>query len=588
MNKKYFNQCMKNAPPDPEHSYIFLVDNPELAFCIMAQGYLATALVENDDDYYGVDGFRCYMNDLYLSGSHQSDYTYVPACSTAKKNAELKELVTSCGLKYREGWKLFKEKEHLTEMEYAFELRSILSGFISHFENPVQYSKELERFHCVNQEGKPVKIRDMSIVEYILDTVPFVVVGITPYVYKTGRYVQDKEGVFLKAEIQKLIYKELISAPNISRVYSLLIMQQTVQRSFSSFYNFPNHWINFKNGFYDPIKDEMIPHSPEYLSINQIPHEFHKEEKMKILEGGFAIKAYLSYSIPDAEEQRMLWEYLGYCMTMDMQMQKFLMLLGNGGTGKSVLINLFQKIIGTENTANISPQDLNKRFYATCLFGKQLNACGDIPCRAMDSTDVIKKATGEDTLIFERKGQDAMQFVSHAKLLFSANDMPENLEEKSDAFYRRLLILDMNMVIPKEKRDPMLKAKMEQEIEYAIHMAVDALKDLYENGGFTESEHSRDMVEKIQSDSDSVKAFLDERICEKKSSKICKPDMYEYYLEYCREADRKPLGKKKFYNVMERKGFYTQKTNGAFCFMDVGEKEEGFQEMTDSSECPFR
>ena len=59
----------------------------------------------------------------------------------------------------------------------------------------------------------------------------------------------------------------------------------------------------------------------------------------------------------------------------------------------------------------------NKRFYATGIVceilgkgGKLLNACADIPCKAMENTDVLKKAVGEDTLIYEKK--DRMQSIS--------------------------------------------------------------------------------------------------------------------------------------------------------------------------------
>ena len=45
--------------------------------------------------------------------------------------------------------------------------------------------------------------------------------------------------------------------------------------------------------------------------------------------------------------------------------------------------------------SSISLQDLNKRFYATGMYGKLLNACADIPCKAMENTDVLKKAVGE-------------------------------------------------------------------------------------------------------------------------------------------------------------------------------------------------
>lgn len=62
---------------------------------------------------------------------------------------------------------------------------------------------------------------------------------------------------------------------------------------------------------------------------------------------------------------------------------------------------------------------MNQRFYATGLFGKLLNACADIPSTAMENVAIIKKAVGEDTLLYEKKGKDPSQFNSYAKLLFS-------------------------------------------------------------------------------------------------------------------------------------------------------------------------
>ncbi|MCH4279758.1 hypothetical protein LQE94_06935 [Mediterraneibacter sp. NSJ-151] len=80
---------------------------------------------------------------------------------------------------------------------------------------------------------------------------------------------------------------------------------------------------------------------------------------------------------------------------------------------------------------------------------------------------------------------------AYAKLLFSTNEMLQNLEDKSDAFYRRLLVLDMNQMIPRDEKDIRLKEKIKEEADYAIHMAVTALKNVYERGELIESEHSK-------------------------------------------------------------------------------------------------
>ena len=98
---------------------------------------------------------------------------------------------------------------------------------------------------------------------------------------------------------------------------------------------------------------------------------------------------------------------------------------------------------------------------------------------------------------------------AYAKLLFSTNEMLQNLEDKSDAFYRRLLVLDMNQMIPRDEKDIRLKEKIKAEADYAIHMAVTALKNVYERGELIESEHSKGCVQELRRASDSVCAFLD-------------------------------------------------------------------------------
>ena len=154
----------------------------------------------------------------------------------------------------------------------------------------------------------------------------------------------------------------------IKRIYNLLITQPKVHREAYELNKQPVRWINFKNGYYDPVTGEMLEHNPDYLTINQIPFPYYPEDREQVLQGGENIKKYLASSLPNKEEQQTFWEYFGYCMTQDTQFQKFLTLKGNGGTGKSVAVSLIQHVVGITNMSSISLQDLNKRFYATGMY----------------------------------------------------------------------------------------------------------------------------------------------------------------------------------------------------------------------------
>ena len=564
------------------------MDEQELAFAVIAAGYYAVALLPERDGYYDVESFITYMVEIACTGTYQTDYCYVPACTMKKTNDLLEQFCQNNYLTFRKGWSIFKNKEYLAKLECQQELKAVLSDFIKRFEGRQNEPPDLNKFHKFNEQGKRIGVFDMEIVDYLIKTVPFFMLGNTPYIYEKGCYHEDHNGIRLKSHIQKLIFRDCIKATTIQSIYNLLVSQAQIQKHFSDLNNQPSHWVNFQNGYFDVMEWRFIEHDTKYLMINQIPFSFYPEQTEIALSGGTHIRKYLDSSIPDKTDQQMFWQYLGYCMTTDTRFQKFLMIKGKGGTGKSIAISFTQHMVGSGNFSSMSLQNLNQRFYPTGLFGKLLNACADIPSTAMENVDIIKKAVGEDTLLYEKKGQDPTQFNSYAKLLFSANEMPLNLDDKTNAYYRRLLVLDINRSIPEEEKDSQLKEKMCKESDYAIHMAMLALKQLYTDNHFSESDHSKKCIVNLYRSADSVKAFTDDILCHKSGEKIKRSDVYKMYEEYCEDNGRKSHGKSKFWEYMADKGFIIKRySDGVYYFKDTAIRETDFETIDDTIDNPF-
>lgn len=579
---------MKTKPETDEQKYIFLVDNQDLAFSLIGAGFLTVALLPAEDGYHSLESFAAYMEEIAYAGTYQMDYCYVTACYGKKYNDFLEQMLHKNFLTVRQGWYLFKEKEYLQKLEHMQEIKSLLGDYIKRFERRPDDTPDLNRFHRFNEQGKRIGVFDMEIVDHLIQTVPFFMLGSTPYIYEQGCYHEDHNGIRLKSQIQRLIFRDYIKATTIQGIYNLLISQPQVQKRFSDLNNQPSYWVNFQNGYFDVMEWKMIEHDTKYLMINQIPFSFYPEQAESALEGGAHICKYLDFSISDKTDQQTFWQYLGYCMTTDTRFQKFLMIKGKGGTGKSIAISFIQHIVGSGNYSSMSLQNLNQRFYPTGLFGKLLNACADIPSTAMESVDIIKKAVGEDTLLYEKKGQDPTQFNSYAKLLFSANEMPLNLDDKTNAYYRRLLVLDINRTIPEEEKDSQLKEKMCRESDYAIHMAMLALKQLYTDNHFTESKHSKECIANLYRSADSVKAFTDDMLCHKSGEKMKRSDVYKMYEEYCEDNGRTPHGKSRFWEYMADKGFVIKRySDGAYYFKDTTVQESDFEAIDDTIANPF-
>lgn len=588
MNKNFLEHYMKTKPETNEQKYLFLVDNQDIAFAILSAGYPAVTLLYGQQGYHDIDSFIEYMDEIAYTGTYQMDYIYVPACSSKKTNESLEQYFQNNYLTYRKGWILFKDKEYLAKPEHLLQIKAVISYFIKRFEGQGTDQPDLNKFHRFNEQGKRIGVFDMEIVDYLIQTVPFFMLENTPYIYGSGCYHEDANGIRLKSHIQKLLYRDCIKATTIQGIYNLLVSQPQVQKRFTDLNNQPSHWVNFQNGYFDVMEWKLIEHDTKYLMINQIPFSFYPDQAETVLTGGTHIRKYLDFSISDETDQQTFWQYLGYCMTTDTRFQKFLMIKGKGGTGKSIAISFIQHIVGSGNYASMSLQNLNQRFYPTGLFGKLLNACADIPSTAMESVDIIKKAVGEDTLLYEKKGQDPTQFNSYAKLLFSANEMPLNLDDKTNAYYRRLLVLDINRTIPEEEKDSKLKEKMCNESAYAIHMAMLALKQLYTDNHFIESNHSKECIAHLYRSADSVKAFTDDMLCHKVGEKIKRSEVYKMYEEYCEDNGRTPHGKSRFWEYMADKGYMIKRySDGAYYFKDTSVKESDFETMDDTIENPF-
>ena len=138
-------------------------------------------------------------------------------------NDRILEFCKDAGLDGKAGWQLFKEKEYLGKLDNQPEVGKALEQFILRFEREPKNDPELSRFHKFDSKGKVTGVRDMEIVDYIVENVSFFVRGEIPYYYEQGVFIEDTKGVKLKYRIQKLMYRDKVNSSTIQRVYNLLI-----------------------------------------------------------------------------------------------------------------------------------------------------------------------------------------------------------------------------------------------------------------------------------------------------------------------------------------------------------------------------
>ena len=424
---------------------------------------------------------------------------------------------------------------------------------------------DLSQFHLVNNKGVPAGVFDEAIFKYIKGQQDLFVCGGTVYIYDGGYFKADVSGARLKTMISKLIYPQFIKSTTLKRIYDRFLCDISLEVSFEELNRYPAHWICFENGMYDCKEKRLLPHSPKYKAVNQIPHEY----KPGAVHEGKRTEEFLKFICPEPDSREMLLQFSGYAHTKDVGQQKFLVLLGEGGSGKSTFIRLMEASVGSRNLSNISLTDLQQRFASFGLMGKLLNSCADLEISALEDTAIIKKVLGEDKLRAEQKGRDAISFKNYAKLIFSTNELPVVKAEKTNGFYRRLLVLPMNRV--PEKKNPNLLNELLQEIDYFVWLSVQALERMYEKEIIITSAESEKAVAQLRMDSDTVQAFLVESCVLEDGSRIERTELYRNYEKYCEDTDRQSLTKNNFYKSLRVKGYTDFKTGGYRYFKGISD-----------------
>jgi P4 family phage/plasmid primase-like protien len=294
----------------------------------------------------------------------------------------------------------------------------------------------------------------------------------------------------------------------------------------------PPHLIPLANGILDLSKNpfELKQHSSSLMFFNKIPVEYETKADSPL------IKKFLKEISASEEDVEILLEVIAFALYRDYFLAKALMLVGGGANGKSTFLNLAKAFLGFENISSRSLQELElNRFAKADLQHKLSNVYADLPDKALQSTGTFKMLTGRDPITAEHKFKNSFQFSNYAKLMFSANKVPEAYDDTT-AFFRRWIILVFPNEFKEDKADPHILDKIatKQELSGLLNMVIPRLKRLLEKGQFSYSKTTEEIKEDYIRKSSPIAAFVMDCLETDSDAFIIKKELYGVFTEYCR------------------------------------------------------
>lgn len=305
---------------------------------------------------------------------------------------------------------------------------------------------------------------------------------------------------------------------------------------------------NFNNCVYDVLSGERREHERSYYFLSTHGYNLPEvkgstEQTNKWFNESFGINA------------QFMKEYIGYCFHKTYEpFQKFVILLGSGGNGKSTFSNYLTKLIGSDEVSNVNLNrlsDNNDRFSKSRLIGKSINIGGEVSAKFLKDTDEIKALTGDDKANVESKGQDGIDVMLHAKLLFACNELPPFKDDSG--FERRICIVKMN-TIEDFKTKYSMKA-IESEIGSFALECMEAYRQAYNRKKLSITEDMEKECDAWLTENNNVLQFINECCISDPKTEEGGNDLFLTYETFCAEFEYTRIGRMKFNKELEKLGF---------------------------------
>ena len=250
----------------------------------------------------------------------------------------------------------------------------------------------------------------------------------------------------------------------------------------------------------------------------------------------------------DRDVSKFLQRAIGYSLTGATTEEVLFFVHGPGGSGKSTFLEAIKAVLGEYGKSADFETFISRRDAGTIrndiaeLAGRRFVVSIEVDEGKKLAEGLVKLLTGGDTVRARFLYQEAFDYVPQFKLWLAANHAPKVRHDDS-AMWRRILRIPFDQVIPKEKRDPSLKARLKDVNESGPAILAWAVEGClrWQEERLQVPEAVSDATEQYRLDMDPLKDFIADCCVLHPAAWAPAAQLRHAYEEYCKQNGQKHL-----------------------------------------------
>jgi P4 family phage/plasmid primase-like protien len=183
----------------------------------------------------------------------------------------------------------------------------------------------------------------------------------------------------------------------------------------------------------------------------------------------------------------------------------------SANNGKSRLLDMLEGLVSSYS--NVSAHEFNDKHTVIQMRGKHLNTSAELTSSTAVSSEMFKKVITGDPLTGKFLYKDVVTFRSTALNVFATNKLPPVAGGIDSGVRRRLIVIEFQNSIPLEDQvEDIVREIIDNEYGLLLSWAIEGAARVIRDGGFTVPASSVAALARWTSDTDAVKAWIEERV----------------------------------------------------------------------------